>query len=322
MKDILLKRLEKYNLNIPHNSPYHEETIYEHIAAGIENAPDDYMAALSFLHDLGKPYTKKHNDDKGYCTYMHHGKYVPYSLFKEDVEFLIEEFGVSGFRELLYLAFYHMDYRFKHNQNILNYSFNNSKYFDLLDDFSKIDEKSRKGIPSDYNLSNFCKYNPTKITKRKVYDNVKIIFPIGIPAIGKSTYMNKLKDDIIVFSNDNIVEKYGCGDTYDERWNDIKNKGNIHELQQKELKEIRKKIKSSNEDVVIYVDNTNMTKKSRELVLNQIPAADVSYILFLNKFENILKQNEKREKTIPIESIEYMMGIFNLPPINQTIIYY
>lgn len=56
------------HIDAPHETPYHLESLSEHINMCIQNADDDLMLISAILHDLGKPLAKERGHYKGHDT--------------------------------------------------------------------------------------------------------------------------------------------------------------------------------------------------------------------------------------------------------------
>lgn len=59
-------KVELHNINMPHETPYHLESIEEHINMCINNSLDDEMHITALLHDLGKSVCKNIGSYKGH----------------------------------------------------------------------------------------------------------------------------------------------------------------------------------------------------------------------------------------------------------------
>lgn len=97
------------------------------------------------------------------------------------------------------------------------------------------------------------------LTKYIIEEKLKdVIVLVGLPASGKSTYIDKYLKDYTVISNDHIIEEYA-------KKNDISYTKAYMELDRKDVQReyknnLLKAIKTSNK---VVIDNTNMSVKKR-----------------------------------------------------------
>lgn len=139
------------NINKPHDSPYHMETIKEHIDLCIENAKNPILKEVAKYHDLGKSVCRIENLDNKpahnyfrtrngiYCNYYGHENVSAMyylSRFKSSEEMSEQE------RLILELIYHHMQKDGISNKTILknNLTTQEIKYIIL---FNKIDDMSR-----------------------------------------------------------------------------------------------------------------------------------------------------------------------------------
>lgn len=141
----------------------------------------------------------------------------------------------------------------------------------------------------------------------------EIIFLVGLQASGKSTYTKKLKGYEIV-SNDIQVDEYAKkkGITYTEAWHEL---DYDKEVKAKSIKQFHKAV---NDGKNIIIDNTNMTKKSRQYYLDNVPKNYKKIaILFSIPEKELKKRLDKRGKetgkVIPWEAIENMKKKYDPP---------
>lgn len=132
----------------------------------------------------------------------------------------------------------------------------------------------------------------------------ELIYLVGLPGSGKSTYANKLKEKgYKVFSSDSIrKELYG-----DES---IQGDGNkIFKILHKRISENLKN------DVNCIYDSTGISSKRRMSFLNSISHIGCvkTCILFATPYKICLERNSKRDRKVPEDVIKRMYTNFNIP---------
>lgn len=133
----------------------------------------------------------------------------------------------------------------------------------------------------------------------------EFIMLVGLPSSGKSTFANKLKDEgeYIIHSSDEIRK---------ELFEDINNQSNNNIV----FETLHKRVKADLLDGkgVIY-DATNISYKRRMAFLKTIEKinCDKSCILMAVPYEECIKRNAEREKSVPEEVITRMYKNFYIP---------
>lgn len=92
-----------------------------------------------------------------------------------------------------------------------------------------------------------------------------IVFLVGMPASGKSTYVRTMNFDAVVVSSDSIIDDYAksLGKTYDEVFSDYVG------IADKEFKRQFDEAVANGKNII--VDRTNLSVKSRGAILSRIP---------------------------------------------------
>ena len=142
----------------------------------------------------------------------------------------------------------------------------------------------------------------------------ELIFLVGLQASGKSTYVNKYLKEYEIISNDYYTEMYAKKKnmTYTEAWNEM---DYDKDIKYKSMKQFNKAVKAGKN---IVIDNTNMTKKSRQYYIDNIPKNYKKIaILFKIPEKELKKRLEKRGKetgkVIPWKVIENMKAKYEPP---------
>jgi predicted kinase len=129
-------RTEMKNLFGPHDTPYHLESIEEHIDMCIENAGDDEVLKIAgIFHDLGKSFTKNG------------GKYLNH-------QFVSAMYAMKAFSEIpdmpeeikeviLEIIYQHMNAHLGLSEKLIRNNNLDEKTVELIFEFAEIDDKSR-----------------------------------------------------------------------------------------------------------------------------------------------------------------------------------
>lgn len=142
----------------------------------------------------------------------------------------------------------------------------------------------------------------------------EIIFLIGPPACGKSTWTEKNAKDYKIISRDNLIDKLrvGTGMSYSDTFQNS-------QFQNKVNSEFKKDVSDSlQNNKKIVVDMTNMSKKSRSNILNKLDDSwhKVGVAFEIPKTE-VFKRLEKREKEtgkkVGVEIVERFISSYEPP---------
>lgn len=147
----------------------------------------------------------------------------------------------------------------------------------------------------------------------------QIIFLIGLPATGKSTYVKKFLADnpdrnYVLLSTDDILSDLGAeeGLDYSEAFKKYISKAD------KKFKILFRQAKNTNSNII--VDRTNLTRKGRNKLLSQLPSTyhKIGVVFDLDPGE-LQRRVDKREietgKRVPGYVVKQMMGYY-VPPTN------
>ncbi|QPK89894.1 AAA family ATPase [Bacillus velezensis] len=136
-------------------------------------------------------------------------------------------------------------------------------------------------------------------------DKLRFIMMVGLAGSGKSTVAKELakdRKDIVIISSDNIrLELFG-----DESY-----QGDNAKV----FEEMRQRAKKSLKDGkhVVY-DATNINRKKRKALLSQLPKDVEKIALYMAiPYKVTLRQNEERERSVPVNSIFGMYKNLQIP---------
>jgi predicted kinase len=149
---------------------------------------------------------------------------------------------------------------------------------------------------------------PTGIKKETSNMENKLIVLMGIPASGKSTYAEKLKEEgKIVLSSDELrLELYGDVDHQD-------NNGHIFNTL---FTRAREQLKLGN-DVVIDATNIN-SKKRIHLIQQEFKHHDnKEAYAFMTPYHNCIQHNNMRDRVIPTHAIKRMYMNLQIPTFEE-----
>lgn len=136
-------------------------------------------------------------------------------------------------------------------------------------------------------------------------DKARLLMLVGLPASGKSSLAREMlegREDIIYLSSDKIREElYG-----DESIQ--KDHSQVFVLMAQRTKEALKSGKH-----VIY-DATNVSRKKRKGLLQQLPRNIEKTVVYMaTDYNDVLAQNELRERNVPKHSIDRMYKTMQIP---------
>lgn len=144
----------------------------------------------------------------------------------------------------------------------------------------------------------------------KVYEQIEnhfeVIMMVGLPGVGKSTFIKRHYSDTPVISLDDIREE--LSDRSDQS-----NNSEVVRIAKERFKEYLRKKQS-----VIW-DATNIRKDYREplLQLARNYGAYTTILVLLDKEKNILTKNKDRKDVVPDNVIERMINRYQLPSYNE-----
>lgn len=285
-----------------HNSSYHlEGTVYNHTKMVfdycIKTFSNDPMFKTLLIgclyHDLGKCFTQTVKDNK---THFYNHETVGFFYFDDYNIFDLTEQEKLDVKKIIG---YHDVYKYDINKLMKMFS-----YEDLLMllKFSECDNNGRITETShlSFNWRELPKYDYTKVEF-----NPKVTVLVGLPGSGKSTFA---KDEVI--SRDYYIEQLP-GNSYSEKWkyaNDNLIQSKINKQFDDKLKELVK------EEINFTVDKTNLSKKSRNKLLNSANFSKyfIEMVVFTTSVNTCINRRSQG-KVVSKEVIEKFVQTANLP---------
>lgn len=290
------------------NNPYHlEGDVWTHTMMVMDelkkfkyelNEIEYFTLQIAVLfHDSGKPYVWEENDEKKKRYFMGHWGRSFYNVCD-----LLEN-NPFGYGDVFIpmIAILVLNHHRRYESKFSNY--NADLFTKLLNILSTCDSNGRLNNGDDENdILEELELNES-IFKTTDESKPTISFLIGLPNVGKSTYV---KDEKIekVLSRDAIILELADTDNYNEAWESVN-----HSKVDKILNQRYQQFIKEREDFTI--DMTNMVKKKRKKYMND--NFNSKGILFFTGYEEIMKRNKKREnKFIPEPVFKSMIKSFNL----------
>ena len=279
---------------IPHDTPYHKESIGDHIEMCTKNSPT-HLKKVAFLHDLGKPYVKEG------------GEYIGH----EGVSLWLAAPYNPSLTDLLVVK-YHMQAHKDWRPLQKRVSYEEAK---LIMEFVSIDSRSRI---SDKQASSDMPPFPPKSQWRDKRprpnpDKPPVYIMMGLPGVGKSTYIKEHLPAMPIVSRDDIIEQVGQGDSYNEKYRNCVDSGLMKVVDEMFRDEIRKLAKTP---IPFIIDTTCASKKMQNYLIATLNHNHhVQFVWLLDTIEHIHERNRKREgKQVPYEALLHKAKIFSIPP--------
>ena len=315
-------------LGVNPNTYHLEGNIWKHTKMVLDEVdklenPSTEMYLIALLHDIGKPFTYFDNHETKRRRFTNHEAYSTFEAkrildkFPEEIdkEIILKTIANHG-------RFYNymnsdgisdkgQDKIFQMYKNDLN-AFDYMVRFFYCDHNGRITEEPRASdvINRDFSVIREKILNFSYISSSEVKPTLRIL--VGPPRAGKSKFVSKVLNTNLehVISRDDLVEKYGTGENYSEKWNSLKDED--HLMIDQELSEKFKELINLGLNVVI--DMTNMSPKSRRkwLSYNKLKKYYIIANVFIEDI-NTLDFRNSDEKRINRKIIKNMILRFSYP---------
>ena len=129
----------------------------------------------------------------------------------------------------------------------------------------------------------------------------QMIMMIGLPGSSKTTYAKEHYFDAVIHSSDALRE---------ELFGDADYQGDNEKLFVELHRRIRRDLQEGKD--VVY-DATNINSRRRRAFLKDLPKCEKIAVVMVEPYEICLKQNEQRERKVPVASIRRMLMNWNTP---------
>lgn len=286
---------DEKNLN-----PFHiEGSVFTHTALVTKELEGTDLEKAAVLHDIGKTQTRWENHEKKRVRFSGHenmSAFMSLSIFK-DWKLTQEE----KIRHFELIAMHGEPYRMEHDK-LQQRLVNKPILANDLYRFGLADHRGRFHEGPDKHATNML----TAPTREIVKKDKEVVFMIGLPGSGKTTYIqNNLKDHREI-SRDYWIEGYDKTN-YNNAWK-IADQKAVDGWVEKELNSFSKCYDK------IVVDMTNMSRKSRAKRLKYFEGFYKKAIVLLPDLLTTFDRLQKRpDKTIPEDVIKKMITGFNIP---------
>ncbi len=315
------------------NNPYHlEGSIWSHTKMVLDQT-DKFssieLVIIALLHDIGKVKVWKDNNITQRRSFTSH-EAMSVFMSKPILEKLEKTYKFDKILVLETIAKHGSLYNYFDNGRInpkyfekIAKSFKSKKSLEMIKNFFFCDHRGRiqevSSVPSNLIINDFDKIiKMIDETKKETQEFSKqLIIMIGLPRSGKSTYIknNYLRtQDVDIISRDNLIEDFGTGSTYSEKWKSFDKNG------QKQIDLMLNKsfYKSIKLNKSIIIDMTNMSRKSRKKWLNDHKMKNYykKCVLFIESKETVLSRMNDAKYISP-EVINSMMCSFVYPNYNE-----
>lgn len=302
-------------------NPYHlEGDVWTHnmmvmlecgwLKAKLDHNEFIHVAVCALLHDIGKPLARKENHEK---QRVHFWGHEPMSAFLcvSILDKIQQDFGVKLNKRLIIETIsMHTDVYNTPREKLEAMLVNNKALADMLSYLSECDYAGRFFDMGERDMEMIKpKYDPNydggAITEKEV------ICLIGLPCSGKSTFLkNCILEGQEVLSRDDIVMEVAAEQgivSYNEAFNSVDQK-EVDKRFQKRKNQLTK------HESTVYIDMTNMSRKSRRKNLQGFKDHKKSALVFMTSLDEIYNRNRNREgKTIPDFVYERMITSFQPP---------
>ncbi len=293
------------DLNVFH----YEGCIWSHSCMVTKELEGSYLEIAGVLHDIGKVSTRYENHEKKRVRFFGHenmSAFMSLSIFKdwrlsqEDREFLFQLIALHG--EPYRLTQDEMNSRLIGKEYLAQ-----SLYlFGLADHKGRFHEGEDKHVHNEFSPASPMENEFTK----------EVVFLIGLPGSGKTTYIEKNLKNYTVVSRDNLVMKVAQEwwsknsilkpeGTYNDAWAEVDQK-EVDRRLQAELQ------RASVLESKVVIDMTNLTRKQRLQKLRFFKDFKKKAIVLLPDLLTTFKRLEERPgKTIGEDVIKQMIMGFS-----------
>jgi len=328
-----MQECEHGYLGVNDNSYHLEGNIWNHTKMVLDEVqklenPTIEMYLIALLHDIGKPLVYFDNHETKRRRFINHEAYSVFEA-KRILDKLSKDIVFDREIVLKTIANHGRFYNYmkedgltsKGSEVIFQMYKKDLRAFDYMTKFfhcdhnGRITSEGRSGeeVKKDFNdiRSRIREYKENHISDASVKNTLRLL--VRPPRSGKSTFIKNIIDTNkeYVISRDDLVESYGVGSTYSEKWNSL-----TDEDQKKIDVEIQKRFKQAIDvGLNIVIDMTNMSSKSRRKWLTSNKKLKNYYKvanIFIEDLDTLDSRNSF-EKTIDRKVLKNMIIRFSYP---------
>lgn len=295
--------LDEQNLN-----PYHlEGDVFSHVLMVLNQAKNEsFLVRLAcLLHDIGKPFTRQITKNNRVSFVGHEAMSAFLSLD------IMEKLNLSHEdRELLFQAICYHTEPYKLTTEQLNELFReNPSLSNLVKRLSLADHYGRFTSVENEEKDFSYLFNTTA----EIKSERELIILVGLPASGKSTKANLLKDGYVIVSRDSIIESMYPNLNYNEAYKSA------------DFKEVDKELNNQIDLAAkladkVVIDMTNLSKKRRKSLINRFKGFKVKCEVFLPPMTTIMdRASSRKNKNIQEHAYYDMIRSFYPPSFSEDI---
>lgn len=275
---------------------------------------DEYIHVLvcALLHDIGKPLARKNSKDKERVHFWGHESISAF-LCVPIVDHIEKDFNIKLNKRLIIETIaMHTDIYNVPRDKLAKRLVDNKELAEMLGYLSECDYSGRFFEIGERDMSMIePEINHNKFIENSNPKDKKLICLVGLPCSGKSTFLKKhMLEDHKILSRDDIVMEIASENgitSYNEAFNIIDQKEVDNRFQKRRNNLIKY-------DGTVWVDMTNMSRKSRRKNLQGFKDFKKSAIVFMPSLEEIIRRNGNRKgKIIPDHVYEKMIIAFQPP---------
>lgn len=327
-----------------HINPYHEEKdVWVHtnmvidefiINNSVLDSKSIEIGILAcLLHDIGKPLSRKENDENKSVSFFNHNELgVPlvfYVLKKYQEDF--KSINNDDIINILIMIKLHQKFYQASKESIIKemyLSFSSDYYVDM---FIKLCESDNKGRISNHkprleNIEKIRKYYGKRYNMLRKIDNNQLFITVGCSGSGKSTYLKGVWGDFSIRSFDQTrLDYYStiCSekelklnyvDFYKIAWDYCaKNKIPVEKMT---FDLVNNDIEKNN---LGFIDNLHLSKKARNRVFSNIKGNPKrNLIVFIPDFNKLIERNNYRQdKKLEVNWIIEQINRFSIPDFSE-----
>lgn len=320
-------RETSHHFNSEQLNPWHlEGDVWVHtmlvLLAYVRSAqsPDPCLGLTALLHDIGKPAAAKVLHHRQRVVFQGHESYsawIAWGLLQDEALGLSRAeqcriFSLIALHGCLYTGWFSDDQSARDAQLTRAFSGFGQAFWQQL--LAQIDHDSQGQITLNPNNKkelkqlNQLQMQPQSKTQN---DTIPIVFFVGLPASGKTTYRRRYEGYTII-ARDDVLHQITGETNYRKAWQRQEDEQLSPQIEQ-ELEQQFKQALAQNKSIVM--DLTNLSRKARKRWLVQLPNHyQAQAMIFLASEADIWQRNHQRQdKSLPNDVLHDMLLRFEHP---------